>query len=193
MWSPSSFEVIMNYIYEWFDSKDQRTDISTRLHMTRAFETVRDNGQILVYKADATITNWSSAKPSRVLKTEIEVEQWLATEDRPLWQPRYEATTTAQLTLKSAEDKINPSHYQGYLQDLQWLEAMQYIPDFREPECFKAAIKLQVRKYMDRTGQKDPEAQETGKALWYLKFLAAYINNGNKPIKIADIETLLKK
>jgi len=52
-------------------------------------------------------------------------------------------------------DNINPSHYQSYCQDLQWLETMQYLPSFREPRAFEAAVELQVRKYLDRLGGKD--------------------------------------
>ena len=35
------------------------------------------------------------------------------------------------------------------------------------------------------------ELQEMKKAIWYLKFLAAYVANGNKPIFVKDIEKLL--
>ncbi len=102
-------------------------------------------------------------------------------------------------TLKSTilnpnyQSAINPSHYQSYIMDLQWLEAMQYLPSFRNPDCFKAAVELQVRKYLDRLGGKDAEEQELGKALWYLKFLLAYTKNNNQPIKIKDIEKLLNE
>ena len=93
--------------------------------------------------------------------------------------------------VKPIKDHINPDYYQGYVQDLQWLETMQYLPHFRDPDCFLAAVELQVRKYLDRTGGKNDELQETKKALWYLKFMTAYMANGRKPIRIADIETLL--
>jgi len=49
---------------------------------------------------------------------------------------------------------------------------------------------LQVRKYLDRNGGKDEELQELQKALWYMKFLVAYIKNGG-PIKIENIEIIL--
>jgi hypothetical protein len=91
------------------------------------------------------------------------------------------------------KDAINPSHYQGYVMDLQWLETMQYLPSFRDPACFKAAVELQVRKYLDRLGGKDAEQQELGKALWYLKFLLAYTKNNNQPIRIKDIEKILNE
>jgi hypothetical protein len=86
---------------------------------------------------------------------------------------------------------IDPSHYQGYILDLQWLEAMQYLPRFRNPESFKAAVELQIRKYLDRNGGKDGELQELSKGLWYYKFLVAYIKNGNKPIRVADVTGIL--
>lgn len=91
------------------------------------------------------------------------------------------------------KDAINPSHYQGYVMDLQWLETMQYLPSFRDPSCFKAAVQLQVRKYLDRLGGKDADIQELSKALWYLKFLLAYIKNNNQPIRVKDIEKLLNE
>lgn len=94
---------------------------------------------------------------------------------------------------RNYQSAINPSHYQGYVMDLQWLETMQYLPNFRDPACFKAAVELQVRKYLDRLGGKDAEEQELGKALWYLKFLLAYTKNNNQPIRIKDIEKLLNE
>ncbi len=93
------------------------------------------------------------------------------------------------------KDAINPSHYQAYIQTekevLQWLEAMQYLPRFRDPECLKAAVELQARKYMDRNGGKDAELQELQKGLWYFKFLVAFIKNGNKPIRVENIDKIL--
>ena len=91
------------------------------------------------------------------------------------------------------KDNINPNHYQGFIMELQWLEAMQYLPHFRNPENFKAAVELQVRKYLDRCGGKDSEEQELRKSLWYLKFLTAYVAAGNIPIRVKDIEYLLEK
>jgi hypothetical protein len=89
------------------------------------------------------------------------------------------------------KDHINPSHYQEYMPDMQWLEAMQYLPRFRNnPEAFKGAVELQIRKYLDRNGGKDEELQELSKALWYMKFLVAYTKDG-KPIKIEAIDKIL--
>ena len=98
------------------------------------------------------------------------------------------------------KDAINPTHYQslmaipndGIIIELQWLEHLQYHAHYREPSAFKAAVEMQVRKYLDRCGGKDAELQELKKALWYLKFLAAYVANNNKPIYVKYIEELLK-
>lgn len=104
------------------------------------------------------------------------------------------------LTLEQLKpkDHINPSHYQNCLEvpgviELQWLEHIQYHHHFRDPKLFKAAVELQIRKYLDRSGGKDSELQEVSKALWYTKFLAAYIKNNNKPIFVKDIDTILAK
>lgn len=90
---------------------------------------------------------------------------------------------------------VDPNHYKGYLViddvGLQWLEAMQYLPRFRDPTVFMAAVELQVRKYLDRCGKKDAELQELGKAHWYLSFMLAYAKNDYKPIRIKDIPAIL--
>jgi hypothetical protein len=106
-----------------------------------------------------------------------------------------EMTMTESTDIK--KDAINPSHHQGTIVidgvvELQWLEHLQYHSRYRNhPERFKGAVELQIRKYMDRNGGKDSELQETLKALWYMKFLAAFIKNGNKPIYVKDIDTIL--
>jgi hypothetical protein len=96
-------------------------------------------------------------------------------------------------------DHINPTHYKSLMSvpdsklDLQWLEHLQYHAHFRNPIAFKAAVEIQVRKYLDRCGGKDKEEQDLMKAIWYLKFLAAYVKNGNKPIYVKDIDSILEK
>lgn len=98
-------------------------------------------------------------------------------------------------TKRTLAEHVDPSHYQGYIatekETLQWLEAMQYLPRFRVPEMFCAAVELQIRKYLDRSGGKDDELQEFSKALWYMKFLTAFMKNGYKPVRVKDIESIL--
>ena len=61
-----------------------------------------------------------------------------------------------QAELRKIEAAVSPSHYKGFVGELQWLEAQQYIIGERKgPEAFKAAVELQIRKYLDRNGGKD--------------------------------------
>jgi hypothetical protein len=94
-------------------------------------------------------------------------------------------------SIRYAEIKaaVDPKHYKDYLPDMQWLEAMQYR---FSPEGFKDAVELQIRKYMDREKKDDP-FQELSKALWYMKFLVAFMKNDCIPIKIKDVEKILKR
>jgi len=117
------------------------------------------------------------------LRSLDDLESWIVGLERAFaWKPEKQ---------EIKKDAINPSHYQGYVMDLQWLETMQYLPNFRDPKNFKAAVELQIRKYLDRLGGKDAELQELEKALWYTKFLVAYVKNRG-PIRVKDIENILK-
>lgn len=84
-------------------------------------------------------------------------------------------------------DNINPPHYKGYVGDMQWIDTMSRIPSFREPSTFEAALELQVRKYLDRRGQKDNGLQELMKARFYLTYMIAYIENGRLPIRVENV------
>ena len=122
----------------------------------------------------------------RYLKSLDDLEDWIMGLERTFaWKPEKKEE------INFKKDAINPSHYQGYVMDLQWLETMQYLPHFRNSQNFKAAVELQIRKYLDRLGGKDEELQELGKALWYMKFLVAYVKNKG-PIRVKDIENILK-
>jgi hypothetical protein len=99
-------------------------------------------------------------------------------------------------TGRSISQAVDPAHYQGYLSgegipELQWLEAKQYQRPWRDPDAFIAAVLLQADKYLSRLGGKDEEVQEILKGIWYLKFVAAFIANGKKPIRVKDIDKLL--
>ena len=91
----------------------------------------------------------------------------------------------------SKKDMINPSHYQGFVDELQWIEVMQRIPEYlNNPEEFEAAVKLQVWKYLARDGQKDDSVQELKKALWYLKLLIAKKVARREGIDLVDVEEI---
>jgi hypothetical protein len=90
------------------------------------------------------------------------------------------------------KDAINPPHYKSFLDQYQWIETMCRLQRFKDnPEQFEAAIELQVRKYLDRCGRKDARLQELEKALWYLKFLVAYVKGGSQPIHVSEVEDIL--
>jgi len=70
---------------------------------------------------------------------------------------------------------VDPSHYKNYIDEYQWLDAMQRIPTLREPAVFVGALELQVRKYLDRNGQKDDSIQELRKAMFYLLYMIEFL------------------
>ena len=168
-----------------------------------------------------TVTN-NLTNQVQHLNNDDDIEGWQTCLERSIWlenveQPRtalFEkqkrlAKETAQINearedvgLPPLKDHINPSHYQAYFSmstssyskiELQWLEAAQYRQHWRDPEKFKAAVMLQADKYLSRLGGKDEAVQELKKAIWYLEFLAAFIANGDKPIRVTDIPKLLNK
>jgi hypothetical protein len=107
-----------------------------------------------------------------------------------------------ELVAKSVKkDPVNPAHYKSYLDfseldvnSLQWLEVMCRIPRYRDdPESFIAALELQIRKYLDRSGRKDSVLQDLSKGLWYYKFMVAFIKAGKKPILVQDIDRILSE
>lgn len=85
---------------------------------------------------------------------------------------------------------VSPKHYKSYIGNAQWLEAMSQIPTLRDPEKFSAAVELQVRKYLDRNGQKDEEIQELLKAHWYLEYLIAYKIVGST-VAVNDVKDII--
>ena len=144
-------------------------------------------------KLEVLYINCKSSNPdeNKLLSNTTQIHQY----ELMLNSERYWDAQFHKAMVEKKKDAINPSHYQAYIQTekevLQWLEAMQYLPRFRDPECFKAAVELQARKYLDRNGGKDAELQELQKGLWYFKFLVAFIKNGNKPIRVTNIDKIL--
>jgi hypothetical protein len=90
------------------------------------------------------------------------------------------------------KDPIDPDHYQNFIEDLQWIEAEFRKPQFRNnPDAVKGALIFQINKYLGRCGRKDEELQEVSKALWYCKFLVAYLKVGCQPIRVEEVEHIL--
>lgn len=70
---------------------------------------------------------------------------------------------------------VEPVHYKGYIGSYQWLDAMSKIPTLRDATAFEGALELQIRKYLDRRGQKDDPIQELKKARFYLQYLIEFL------------------
>jgi hypothetical protein len=113
-------------------------------------------------------------KYGHVIRDEDDMESWAITLERSVWRLGMQP--------EKIEKAVDPSHYKNYVDDYQWLETMSKIPTLRDPDRFIASVEMQVRKYLDRNGQKDHSLQELLKARWYLTFLCAYIKNGNKAV-----------
>jgi hypothetical protein len=128
------------------------------------------------------------------LRTLEDSEDWIMVDQRNTqWADKQiEFKVFSAACEPQTKDHINPAHYKGYVDNMQWLEVMVKLPRFKNPEVFKGALELQIRKYLDRNGKKDAELQELQKALFYMKYLVAYIKAGEVPISIEDVETILK-
>jgi hypothetical protein len=182
-------------VYEVYSYDDQRGVVGTFNDFENAVEAWKNNENFFTIKCVWPTSAKNRSKELNTVQAILEyrklLKQWAAEDGNDEWEVDQLMKYLKENPAK--KDAINPSHYQGYVMDLQWLETMQYLPSFRDPACFKAAVELQVRKYLDRLGGKDAEQQELGKALWYLKFLLAYTKNNNQPIKIKDIEKILNE
>jgi hypothetical protein len=181
----------MLYTYETY-RKDKRTSTTTNFH---EFEKEFADSDVTL---KGLVTDNRTNESTYILTTD-DLLNWREKLERDeQWKPmKWEPLEEAGIVTKR-KDAINPSHYKTYfggsdIPDLQWLEAMQYTGKFKDPQNFKAAVEMQVRKYLDRLGGKDAEVQELKKAIWYLKFYTAYIAAGEKPIRIKDIDTILSK
>jgi hypothetical protein len=153
------------------------------LTATRVMEMIDSHGN---YFRDHEVKVYSGDMLSRTIDT------------RPRWMLHLDkladvgGTTEAPKAEAPKADAINPTHYQAFCKEMQWLETMQWLPKFRNPDHFEAAVELQVRKYIDRLGQKDARVRELDKSMWYLKVLRDYIENGG-PLSREYFAALIQK
>ena len=77
------------------------------------------------------------------------------------------------------------SHYENYLNDMQWIEAMQEIITPIEP-----GLELMVRKYLDRK-EKDDRLQELFKAKFYLDLMIARRISGDS-VRVDRVQAVIK-
>jgi hypothetical protein len=125
------------------------------------------------------------------------VTQLLSEDDLDAWQTSQErahawrSPKRTEVPLKE-NSATKPKHYESYIDEYQWIDAMSRIHRFENPEVFKGALELQIRKYLDRNGKKDEEAQELTKGLFYYIYMLMYISNGNSPILANNVHKLIK-
>jgi hypothetical protein len=106
-------------------------------------------------------------------------EAWREMLNRCHWLPKSEIVQA-----------VDPKHYKGYVEEFQWIDTMSRIPTLKDPKIFSGAVEMQIRKYLDRNGQKDDEVQELLKARWYLNYLIAYKVSG-RPIMVDEVEDII--
>jgi hypothetical protein len=106
-------------------------------------------------------------------------EAWREMLDRCHWAPKSEVATA-----------VDPKHYKGYVEEFQWIDTMSRIPTLKDPKIFSGAVEMQIRKYLDRNGQKDDVIQELLKARWYLNYLIAY-KVADRPIMVDEVEDII--
>lgn len=134
------------------------------------------------------------------LNSPDDLESWrIAQERAAAWAPEKFKTTVQEPgkkasmeELTSQKENIKPIHYQNYIEEFEWIDAMSRIPRYKDPIAFKAAIELQIRKYLDRNGRKDAELQELKKGLFYYMYLVMYLKNHCKPILAKDVHKIME-
>jgi hypothetical protein len=209
-----------NYLYQIYRIIDHKTGEAIRIDTCTRFEDFEKQflyylDQTNSYDYFAQVFENNAEKTSYQFFTKDDLESFrTALERNTAWNPfeedenittkKHEGPLNVDLHVKKINkqfetllnrkvDAIDPPHYQGYVDEYQWLETMCRIPRYRErPDEFVAALELQIRKYLDRNGRKDDGLQELQKGLWYYKFMVAYIKAGKKPILVSDVEQILK-
>jgi len=179
----------MEFIFTLFDKNNVRKDVCSRFEDIPA---MASGDQVLISYETPEITfnklvNSSKKEILESMTKMREMSKSVANIRKNSVDSRKKVEVEG---INSTGDKvIRPDHYKNFFCDLEWIEAQQHIPTYRDPDVFIAAVELLVRNYLDRKG-KNPQNQEYMKALWYMKFLAAY-SKVRRPIRINEIESIL--
>jgi hypothetical protein len=189
------------FVYETYSDEGLKLDTSNDLCEV-PFESFKMGNRIEVYDG-RTPNTWTHV---HTIKSQDQLEEWMDKLARDFsWKPSRFVSMRPELMMKAkvedAELKVvfgtniplspvNPSHYQGFVGDLQWLETKMY---HMSKDQFDGAMYLQVDRYLSRLGKKDATLQEMEKALWYLKFWTAWKKNGQVPILVKDVDDILKR
>lgn len=169
------------------DSESPRTDI--RRHVSTNFDEFCEDD--VTNRSYIEVYNNSTQTIERFLKNTDDYEVWrLKLEREYAWKPRSFLKNSNQGSSDKYNSAVNPAHYKSYLDDYEWLDVQARIPRFKDKSNFKAAIELQIRKYLDRNGRKDDELQEMQKGLFYHIYLVLY-SKADKPIKVSDVHKIM--
>ena len=125
------------------------------------------------------------AKQVAVLHVPEDFVQWRDKLERDFaWKPEKVANGVAAA--------VDAPHYKGYINDMQWIQAMGNLERFRDLSDgkFYGALELQIRKYLDRLGKKDESVQELLKAKWYLEYLIACMHE-KRVVRVEDVPAVL--
>lgn len=170
----------MLYTYTRYETIDHAAH--RRLDVTTKLEEIKDSDVTFPFWVE--VSDNSTGKIVQTIKTKEGLEDWQIGQERAhSWQSPKRAK------VKSA---VAPTHYENFIDEYQWIDAMSRIHRYENPEVFKGAVELQVRKYLDRNGKKDSELQELSKGLFYYIYLVMYIKNGEKPIFAKDIHKIME-
>jgi hypothetical protein len=129
------------------------------------------------------------------INNEEELQLWREKLERDwAWRPDSAMVQQAPTTGGKISNAVDPAHYKGYIKDMQWIEAVGHMPNFKNTADgrFYAAIEMQARKYLDRLGKKDAGVQEVLKAVWYLNYLAACMHEG-RAVRVEEVKDILAK
>ncbi len=151
----------MRYTYEKY-VKNKRVDTTTNFNEIKLEDVLGDN-HVIVFDNSISSTSMSMVK---TLANEADYEAWREAREKDIWLD------------KGIQKAVDPDHYKGYVEHYQWLEVMSKLPTFKDTDVFCGALELQVRKYLDRRGQKDHGLQELKKARFYLECWIQYLEKG---------------
>lgn len=174
----------MLYTYTIYTTNEDATEVR-RTHITTRLEEI--GIQDVTHPFWVEVYDNTTRKVVTILKTPESLEEWQHSQERAhAWKsPKRSSIIETPVAVK-------PNHYKNFIDEYQWLDVMSRIHRYENPEVFKGAVELQVRKYLDRNGKKDAELQELMKGLFYYIYLVMYIKNGEKPIFARDIHKIME-
>lgn len=183
----------MLYTYTIYTTNEDATEVR-RTHITTRLEEI--GIQDVTHPFWVEVYDNTTRRVVTIIKNNEALEEWQHSQERAhAWKsPKREAqieTVKADGLMKTAS-AVKPNHYKNFIDEYQWLDVMSRIHRYENPEVFKGAVELQVRKYLDRNGKKDAELQELMKGLFYYIYLVMYIKNGEKPILAKDIHKIME-